>query len=231
MLVRCVLLVAVLLLPAAQGSVSVSITFSGLDMATIHSDSPIAGDNATALRQNADREGDRDGIVTATEAQAFNVRLRTVTGDKLTEGLKGGFITLDGRVPTTVRLDRLEVTGLAGAVTSAQAMSEVWDVAASFEPATGNDHTLLLKGGQRADAPPVAMTITAPLGYAIASTTGLPADAHLDAANAGVSFTQVPTASDTTVVFSKATAAASPAPTAIIVAGVMLCAALVRRRA
>lgn len=193
----------------AAGSTSILALQAGYAQATLHLEGTVTGADASSIRAAIDDKhsgGDGDGIVRNDEVNAFLATYRAVFQAKAASGILGGNLTLDGKPPTRADLATLQMRGAEGPVNGTQPIVTVMDLRIALQPANTTTHTLVSRAV--ASTNPATMTVTAPPGQLLLSTTGLPEDARKSADGQSITFTA--TGGERTFVFGPPEAAKAP---------------------
>jgi hypothetical protein len=159
-----------------------------------------SGDRAAEFRGALDQ--DNDGRVSAQEAADAQAVFEAALGEDPSEAL-GSNLTLDGREGRDGRIEEVAMEGLEGSASSSAPFTVRVVATVAFTPQSGSRHTLRMGGGdaQEPQAESFRIVFQAPPGYAIQSTTGMPAGSELSPDKTRFTVTRIPEGEESTVVF------------------------------
>lgn len=230
----CVLAFLMILMPAAAAESvgSGTIDFKSPSEVAMILDGKIDGEDALQLRQGMDSSqgfsGNDDGTVQQSEVDAFENFFKGFFQDSEDGDVSPtGSFTVDGKGAKGFELISLDIRDATGPADSEDPITIHIEFKSTFDVTAGDRHEVRIlaeedqgdeeESGSDEFGNIGTITLKAPKGYIIESTTGLPAGAKVSSDKRSISYDGLPesTGEDTVIVFVKSGGAA-PGPAFLV---------------
>ena len=209
-------------------------------------DGKVSGEEAADMRQMMDTpsdytQGDGDGQVEQNEVDAIETFFKGIFGEmEDSEATPTGSFTVDGKAPSSFSLVTVDIRDATGSVDSTDALTIHLEFKSMFDVTAGDRHTVRIEADESNESEDDdssefgdigTISLKAPKGYIIDSTTGLPAGGSVSGDKKSISFTEVPkpTGEDIVIVFAKG-GGSSPGPALWASLGLLGAVVVLRRR-